>query len=116
MTGLTEMSIAPTEPLGCGTTKFTLKLNEIDSMLWAVFYRNIATFWANKLLLIKAFFLSILISVHYLCTVLSASKIWFFALETHKVCVDCHCVLLRLVEVRRVFVDQFFVFFAFLEF
>ena len=116
MTRLTEMSIAPTKPLSSRTTELTLELNEVNPMFGAVFYRNVATFWAHEFLLIESLLLSILIGVHYLGAVLSASKIWLFALKTHKVCVDGHCVLLWFVVVWWVFVNQFFVFFAFLEF
>lgn len=116
MTRLTEMSVAPTEPLSRRATELTLELNEIDSVFGTVFYRNVTAFRTHQLFLIKALLLSILIGVHHLGAVLSSTEIWFFTLETHEVRVDCHCVLPRLIEVIRFFVDQFFVLFEFLEF
>lgn len=104
MARLTEMSITPAEPLSYTATKLAFELNEVFSMLWAIFNRNIATFGANKLLGLERS-TCVLCLVHCCHTILSSSKVSPFTLEAHKVSIDNHWIVFRFTKVNWRFIS-----------
>lgn len=94
MTRFTKVSISPAKPLSNTTTEFTFELNEIFAMFWTVLNRNITTFRAYQLLSFERAS-CILRLIHCCHTILSASEIRTFALETHKIGIDDHSVIFR---------------------
>lgn len=94
MARLTKVSISPTEPLSRWTTKLTFKLNKILTMFWAVFYGNLATVGANKLLCLKR--ACVLLVIHCVCTIFTTTKIGIFTFKTLKIRIYCHCILIWL--------------------
>ena len=92
MARLAEMCVSPTKPLRNTTTKLAFELNEIFSMLWAIFYGYFTAIGAYKLFRIEGS--TSLRLVHRSHTIFSSSKIWIFAFKTLEICVDCSSVLL----------------------
>jgi hypothetical protein len=103
VTRLAEVSVAPTKPLSYTTTKFAFELNEIFTVFGTILNRNITTSWTNQLLWLKRTTTSISL-VHGSYTIFPSSKVWLFALKAQKVCIDDHCILLRLTKIRRCFI------------
>lgn len=113
MAWLTKMGVPPTKPLGNRTAKFAFKLNKIVSMLWTIVNRNITTSWTYKFFRIIFLWIS---CIHHISTIFPTSKIGLLAFITHKVGINCHCIIFWLIKVRRFFIGQSFILVALLKF
>lgn len=106
--GLTEVGIAPAEPLSNAAAELTFELDEVLSVFGTVLDWNIATIGADKLLGIEGT-ACILRFVHRSYAIFSATEVWFLAFEAHKISVDDVGILLRFTKVGRSFVFQLFI-------
>lgn len=110
---LAEVSISPTKPLSCRTTILTFELNEILAVLVTVLNRNFAAVGAYKLLWLER--PSILRLVHSFGAILPPSEVWVLTFEALEVGVYSHCILVRFLKIRRLWILQLLVFVASLK-
>lgn len=114
MTGFTKMSISPTKPLSCRTTKFAFELNKIFTMFRTILNRYLTTVWANKFLSFK---LSLILGfIHRISTIFSTTKIWIFAFIAQKICIYCHRIFIRLLIIRGFRINKLLIFQTLLKF
>jgi hypothetical protein len=97
--GFTEVCISPTKPLGNTAAEFAFELDKVLTVLWAIFYRDLAAIRADEFLRIKGGFGSLSL-IHGGHTILSAPKIRVPTLEAHEIGIYDIGVLLRLSKIR----------------
>jgi hypothetical protein len=99
VTGLTEVCISPTKPLRNTAAEFAFKLDEVLTVLWAIFYRDLAAIRTDEFFRIKGGFGSLCL-VHGGHTILPAPEIRVLTLEAHEIGIYDVGVLLRLSKIR----------------
>lgn len=94
---ITEVSIAPTEPLGYLATKSAFKRNKLFSMSLAISHLNWATTCTYQLLRVVLF----LWINHSLCTAFTTSEVRFMTLIAFEISINRKCIFFLIFKVWR---------------